>query len=231
MAVYCSCAGGFALTIHSKVWLLFSPTPLSLHSGPLPTSLISSGTGSHGDRFFCRSSWSRSESSGTLHSTMACHTSWRPWSGCCRRTPSWAISKAGRSLFCPTFHLETIPRTRHQRKGPSGCFRGGIAWPRPANQPEQELRLGQGGQGPMGPNGWFLCINTCGFCAAAGPGPPASLPPSHPLCPRGLLFELKARPRARDAWPETELCSTATVTFETPSRASHMRVASSRNRP
>lgn len=144
-----------------------SPTPLSPYAPGLgPHPCTSSGTGSHGDWFFCRSSWSRSESSGTLPSTMACHISWRPWSGCCRRTPSWAISKAGLSPLCPSFpagdHLHDSAPKKMTFRVLSG--RGHLA------QTSHPARAGSGPPGSQSqpwsgqPDESFLCTNTCGLC-------------------------------------------------------------------
>lgn len=50
MPMYCSCAGGFGLTIQTKV----GPRPpllLCLYARPRPRPCASSGTGSHGDWF------------------------------------------------------------------------------------------------------------------------------------------------------------------------------------
>lgn len=85
-----------------------SPQP-SIPAPPLGLGLTETGHS-------CRSSWSRLESSGTLPSTMACRTSWRPWSGFCRRTLSWAISI---SILCLTSQTHD-----HIQKGkqPPGSF-------------------------------------------------------------------------------------------------------------
>lgn len=122
MPVYCGCAGDFALTIRTKVGvprldqlarlppllcalpglchLLLphaSEPPPCIAVPPLEPGLTATG-------HFRRSSWTRLESSRTSPSTMACPTSWRPWSGCCRRTLSWAISKlSSGAVLCPDF--------------------------------------------------------------------------------------------------------------------------------
>lgn len=82
MPVYCGCAGDFALTIHTQVGCAPRPVTSSPFSGWYWcfASLSSS-----------RSSWNRLGSSGTLPSTMACRTSQRPWSGCCRRALKWSL--------------------------------------------------------------------------------------------------------------------------------------------
>ena len=115
-----------------------APRPLALSGSwpcvPVPPlGLVLTVTGHS-----CRSSWSRSESSGTLPSTMACRTSWRPWSGCCSRTPSWAISKLGSvPILCSDYpHPRRAPRKTILRE-----LSGSRSWRprRSVNQPEQEM--------------------------------------------------------------------------------------------
>lgn len=146
MAVYCSCAGGFSLTIHTKVGAPMDSRPCcpplsSLsHPGPfvvsepwpcLPVPPLGLGLTMTGH--FCRSSWNRSESSRTSPSTMACHTSRRPWIGCSFRTPKWAISSLGSvPVLC-----SHVP---HPRRAPRRAALGEqVTQPRSVNQSEQEL--------------------------------------------------------------------------------------------
>lgn len=83
---------------------------------------------------FCRSSWNRSESSGTSPSTMACRISRRPWIGCSFRTPKWAIS----SLGSVPVHCSHVP---HPRWAPRRTALGEqVTQPRRSvNQSEQEV--------------------------------------------------------------------------------------------
>ena len=143
MAVYCSCAGGFSLTIHIKVGAPLDSRPYRPplpHPGPfvlsepwpcLPVPPLGLGLTMTGH--FCRSSWNRSESSRTSPSTMACRTSRRPWIGYSFRTPKWAINSLGSvPVLC-----SHVP---HPRRAPRRAALGEqVTQPRSVNQSEQEV--------------------------------------------------------------------------------------------